>query len=90
MGKNLSLIGALLAMLGWILMPLLVKPESIKKNIYGILEKYKDEEELSEEDDEKLTKHVTKSMQIIVICSRITILGAVIMLLGVIASFIGI
>lgn len=90
MGNVLCLIGAFIIILGWVLIQFLVKPENIKKNVYGVLDNYQDEEILSDEDWEKCTGYMQRPLDRIKMCFKIIKLGSIIMMLGALVGFIGI
>ena len=90
MGNILCVIGGLLAILGRILLYFLIKPESVKKNVYGVLDNYQDEEILSDEDWEKCTEYIKRPLDTVIICSKMIMLGFIIIMLGVLVNFVGI
>lgn len=88
MGNILYVIGGFLAILGFILPYFFIKPDSIKKNVYGILDNYQDEEILSDEDWEKCTEYIERPLYRIRTCFKIMMLGFIIITIGVLVNFV--
>lgn len=82
MGIILLLLGTFIILLGFSLLRFSANLEKLKRNVDAVLDKYEDDEIVSDEDTEKYKSYINKSLNRVILGSRFVAFGIILAVMG--------